>query len=246
MSGIAIHPITIIALQHISAFGPCTFDAMRAALPGLATKTVQNLVQLGHCLRTSAGVVITPKGREKLRSLFPGAADQAGQPAPARTALPAQPADQTPASASLMLSNAEIEATITQVLERARARLTLADMSRRTGLAEHLLRPTLTTMVQAGTVDTTAGKPALYCLSAGLLMRNRLRPSGMAGGYSIGTTGPSEQLPANAYRCPELQRNPGISADRFAAYALPSRVGKRLHWPDGRVTPVEDHPGMPA
>lgn len=37
------------------------------------------------------------------------------------------------------------------------------------------------------------------------------------------------------YPCPELQPLPGITPDRFAAFALPSRIGNRLHYPDGRV-----------
>lgn len=244
MGSIAIHPITISTLQHVSTFGPCTLDALRLAVPGVTSKTTGNLVQLGHCARTAQGLVITTKGREKLRSvLTPGLpADPA--PAAERTALPAQPAEQAttsaPPSASPMMSNAEIEAAILKVLQRSRVRVSLPDISRRTHLAEHLVRPTLTTMVQAGAVETTAGKPALYYLSAAHLMRNRLQPE------RFGIGGPSEQLADNAYRCPELQRNPGIAPERFAAYALPSRVGNRLHWPDGRVTLVTEHPGLPA
>lgn len=51
---------------------------------------------------------------------------------------------------------------------------------------------------------------------------------------------------ANDYQGQELQRNPGIQNDRFAAFALPSRIGSKLHWPDGRVTPIDQHPGLLA
>ena len=39
----------------------------------------------------------------------------------------------------------------------------------------------------------------------------------------------------NGYTCPELQPMPGITPDRFDAFALPSRMGNRLHYPCGRV-----------
>lgn len=51
---------------------------------------------------------------------------------------------------------------------------------------------------------------------------------------------------ANEYIGRELQRNPGMTSDRFVAFTLPSRIGQRLFWPDGRVTAFEDHPGLPA
>lgn len=38
----------------------------------------------------------------------------------------------------------------------------------------------------------------------------------------------------NGYPCPELARVPGVTADRFVAFSLPSRVGNWLHYPDGR------------
>jgi len=37
------------------------------------------------------------------------------------------------------------------------------------------------------------------------------------------------------YAGAELLPNPGIPAGRYAAFSLPSRVGKRLYWPGGRV-----------
>ena len=39
------------------------------------------------------------------------------------------------------------------------------------------------------------------------------------------------------YQGAELRQNPGIVPGRMHAYSLPSRIGDRLHYPDGRVEP---------
>lgn len=43
------------------------------------------------------------------------------------------------------------------------------------------------------------------------------------------------QPPPWAYQGTELRQNPGMLPGRMHAYSLPSRVGGRLHYPDGRV-----------
>lgn len=48
-------------------------------------------------------------------------------------------------------------------------------------------------------------------------------------------SGPSSR--PNGYPCPELERPAGVTAERFVAFALPSRVGNWLHYPDGRREP---------
>lgn len=222
--GIAIAPITVAVLKHLRTHGTTSPTALKAAVPGLQYKTMGNLVQLSHVIKTEAGYSITPKGRAKLTSCeaqtTPAVQQPTGQPAAPLQALP-------------MLSNAEVEAAITAVLQRARVRISLQDISRRSLLAEHIVRPTLTTMIQQSKVDGTSGKPALYRLAP------QQRQEITHKTYHL-RSGPRGQLSSSDYRCPELRRNPGLQDDRFAAFALPSRVGNRLHWPDGRITHIND------
>ncbi len=41
--------------------------------------------------------------------------------------------------------------------------------------------------------------------------------------------------PDGDYQGTELRRSPGLPAGRYRALDLPSRMGDRLHYPDGRV-----------
>lgn len=46
--------------------------------------------------------------------------------------------------------------------------------------------------------------------------------------------------PDGTYRGTELKRSPGLPAGRYRALDLPSRMGDRLHYPDGRVEPFPE------
>lgn len=230
MPSIPIAPITLDALRHLLIHGTSSLTAMRQSLPALTAKTMNNLVQLGHAIRTDLGFEISAKGRNRLKaSDNPVEAIQVKKPA----------------TEPVMLSNAQIEQKILDVLSRASKPPSLTDIGRRTRLSDNMIRPTLTTMVQQGTVIATNGKAVTYQL-AGYMARkkseSRLTRAAMPHHFG----GPRQQLDSSDYTCPELRRNQGMPADRFAAFDLPSRVGSRLHWPDGRITNVNDRAGQPA
>lgn len=62
--------------------------------------------------------------------------------------------------------------------------------------------------------------------------KRRPRPSLARDFAPVLQAGPASHV--NGYPCPELRRVPGVVDARFAAFALPSRVGDWLHYPDGR------------
>lgn len=229
MTSRQIAPITLNALRHLRLHGVSSLSQLKSTLPELQAKTMNNLVQLGHAMRTEAGYMITPKGKARLQ--------QADSPPPA------QPAGAKEAGA---ISNRETDQRILDCLRRADTSLTLREISAHTALPLNILRPSLTTLVQAGNVIGTTGKPSRYRLAeqatGAIARRARENLNRRAAGHA----GARDRLGADDFSCPELQRNPGIGAERFVAFQLPSRIGQRLHWPDGRVTPFEDHPGLPA
>lgn len=223
MTSRQIAPITLDALRHLRMHGVSSLSQLKSTLTELQAKTMNNLVQLGHAMRTEAGYMITAKGKARLQ-----AAD----------APPKAPVTRAPAES---LSNHQTEQRILDTLRRAEAPLTLKEIGSRTGLPLNILRPSLTTLVQGEQVIGSTGKPSRYRLRTAeqpiaAAAAERRRQVQDVHGALVGSD----------YHGQELRRNPGIGPERFVAFELPSRVGNRLHWPDGRVTPLDHRQGLPA
>jgi hypothetical protein len=112
----------------------------------------------------------------------------------------------------------ETETRLLGALGRATEPVSLPELCRRAHLSADLSRSVFTALVKAGKVLVKQDKPPLYALA----------------GQS--KTGPRTYTVSRGhYQGTELQATPGIGPERFAAFALPSRVGDWLHYPDGRV-----------
>jgi hypothetical protein len=122
-----------------------------------------------------------------------------------------------------MQSNAQIQRGILDTLRRSTAPITLPEVADRMGQKSAIIRPTMGAMVATGEILASHSKPTHYRLpTANAAARRDITNSQASGSYSGA----------------ELQRNPGIPPERYAAFAMPSRVGDRLHFPDGRVEPA--------
>jgi hypothetical protein len=220
-------PATIAVLSHLKVHGLSTRSHIKAHVPGLPVSTLNNLLTLkhisvDHTTTNEARYNITPRGLAKLAAPnipLPKPKTQAKAEAQAATALD---------------SNQQTEQSILDTLRRATTSITLPEVAKRMGRTLDIVRPSMTTLVQAGSVIGSNGKPARYRLPE-QPANQRARTRGIHNASASGD-----------YLGEQLQRNPGIRPERFVAFTLPSRVGNRLHWPDGRVTPFDQHPGLPA
>lgn len=110
---------------------------------------------------------------------------------------------------------------IIDTLRRATDPISAPEICRRTGISIELSRNTLATLVKHETVLVSATRPPLY----------RLPNRTVAGPRHV------HKVRGN-YRGEELGFNTAIDPARLEAFALPSRVGSQLHYPDGRVEVV--------
>lgn len=116
----------------------------------------------------------------------------------------------------------ETENRLLGALGRATEPVSLPEVCRRASLSLNLSRSVFTALVKAGKVLIKQDKPPLYALAGQANTIPR-------------TPGRSFTVSRTHYQGTELQATPGIGPERFAAFALPSRVGDWLHYPDGRV-----------
>lgn len=212
-----MHPNTVSVLRHLAAHGPQTAAQLTVHIPDLSYSTLGNLRTKGlastvHKAGAKPTTAITEQGRICLANHDREADRKDGKH---------------------LISPAHIDAAILDVLSRATERsfslnsesrlrgLSLRDICRRAHMAEALARPAVGVLVQAGRVVSVGHKPIRYHLPGAIGQR----------------PAPREPVASALYDGAELRRNPGIGPERFAAFALPSRVNQRLHWPDGRVTP---------
>jgi hypothetical protein len=220
-----IQPITLDVLRTLVQHGPQTLEQLRQHLPDLHSKTMGNITQASWALRNATGAfIITTKGRARLL--------QGTGPATATTEAPPR------------MSSTELQAFVIKSLEKTasagQVAPTITELAVATGYSTALLRPAVTTLVQAERLVGSRRKPTRYSLPGSATAPQRTAPRQPLFGSSVGLGcgGPRDRLSRDDYTCPELDRNAGITPDRFAAFALPSRVGNRLYYRDGRVETV--------
>lgn len=118
-------------------------------------------------------------------------------------------------------SSQEVEQLVLKAIAASERGLTTTELVERLQINRKLLNKTLSALFVRGAIESVGDSGA---------KRYRL-PNQVAAPRTITRT-----YGEGVYLGEELQPAPGIPAERFAAFALPSRMGDRLHYPGGRVT----------
>lgn len=149
-------------------------------------------------------------------------------PTPAAPPKKKTPRKDSPGGEAALTSAAETRRLILAAVRRGGADgLTLPAICERAGLSYKLALPTVGNLV-ADRLLQSAENPRRYKLASS------------AARASATALRDLPKIGSGTYRGEELKQNPGIGPERFAAYALPSRVGNRLYYPDGRVAAVNN------
>ena len=91
-------------------------------------------------------------------------------------------------------------------------------------------------LVEAGHAVKVDGNHAITEKGLQALMHAPVvQKNSMVNAYGKAHAGPSPLARRGDYIPIEMQRPPGMPDERFEAFSLPSRVGNRLFYPDGRT-----------
>lgn len=120
-------------------------------------------------------------------------------------------------------SSQEVEQLVLKTIAASERGLTTTELVERLQINRKLLGKTLSALFVRGAIESVGDAGA---------KRYRL-PNQVAAPRTITRT-----YGEGTYLGIELQRTPGIPASRYEAFALPSRIADRLHYPCGKVTRV--------
>jgi len=211
LAAVRRHPAGISSVGIVGELGD---DA-----PDNLAKTLANLRQLGHIVNAGTR----------------GAASRwvcASQP----PATPKAAAHKPGGGLAVPVNKTAERAAIEDVLMRAgEAGATRGKLMAFTGLPDDVVHKVCKNLCAASKAELVSphGGERYYVLVAAAA-RAQAHSKAQAAGPRTAQPIRTNKM-AGTYDPVELRPNPGITPDRFVAFCLPSRIGNRLHFPDGRV-----------
>ena len=118
-------------------------------------------------------------------------------------------------------SSQEVERLVLKAIAASERGLIPSELVERLQIERKLLNKTLSALFVRGALQSVGDAGA----------KRYRQPNQVAQARTITRTNGE-----GTYLGEELRPAPGIPAERFAAFAMPSRIGDRLHYPGGRAT----------